>query len=421
MIISLISSHSSYHHLAQLLVNEGNEVFHFGASSTSADITNYHPIPINLPIAEAISDHEIDFLIEKLLKIESDFILASGIPISRNKKIHNVLTERKIPYFFVSPEFTILEIDKFKTKKMLQHLKIPTPDAISIDGKYLFENFKKIPRPFVVKLNYIFHYGKQTIIVNDDNFEEAYLDLFSTHIDLPPRLTNISFDANITLEKFVKLKREYSYHLVANKTGWKYLGSARDYKRSYENDIGFNTLGMGAYNTDDIDLIMHEYSDKIIKFLNDYLKINYKGFMFIGVGIDENNNPHVLEINTRAGDPELQVILNSINNNLTEFFYLLSKDENIPDIQFNTTKSVTVKLMNKFFEWNKPARHLPAFDNIPKDIIYSLDGGLDFYITHSVFTAKTSSLEESSKKIYNYLNTQMLGQFFYRKDIGILK
>jgi phosphoribosylamine--glycine ligase len=421
MIISLISSHSSYHHLAQLLVNEGNEVFHFGASSTSADITNYHPIPINLPIAEAISDHEIDFLIEKLLKIESDFILASGIPISRNKKIHNVLTERKIPYFFVSPEFTILEIDKFKTKKMLQHLKIPTPDAISIDGKYLFENFKKIPRPFVVKLNYIFHYGKQTIIVNDDNFEEAYLDLFSTHIDLPPRLTNISFDANITLEKFVKLKREYSYHLVANKTGWKYLGSARDYKRSYENDIGFNTLGMGAYNTDDIDLIMHEYSDKIIKFLNDYLKINYKGFMFIGVGIDENNNPHVLEINTRAGDPELQVILNSINNNLTEFFYLLSKDENIPDIQFNTTKSVTVKLMNKFFEWNKPARHLPAFDNIPKDIIHSLDGGLDFYITHSVFTAKTSSLEESSKKIYNYLNTQMLGQFFYRKDIGILK
>ena len=422
MNISVLGPHSSYHHLAQLFHKEGSNVFHYGANCNLVERENYHPLCYDLPISGDVDDFLIDKMIDELKSRESDFLIASGIPIPRTKRLHDFLLANKIPYFFVKPEFATLETNKSKTKKMLAHLKIPTPEATSIDGKYLFENFYKIQRPFVVKLNYVFQYGKQTVIVNDSNIDEVYLDLFSVHISRSPRITNIGLDTNITLEKFVKLKREYSYHLVANSTGWKYIGSARDYKQIYENDTGFNTLGMGAYNTIDIDSVVHDYADKIINFLKGYLGINYKGFMFIGIGVDENDNHLILEINTRSGDPELQVILNSIDNNLSDLFLSLSNDESIPEIIFNSKKSVTVRVVNKIFDWTKPAKLKPNFNQCPPEIIQSLEGGSDFYMSHSVFTASSTTINESSKIIYDYLNShQSLGQFFYRKDVGILK
>lgn len=420
MNVSILSTHSSYHHLAQLLSVNENNIFHYGANLVLENNSNYHPKCYNFPLSGTISDDEIKPILNDFIKRKNDFVLASGIPIPRIKSLHNFLKEHEIPYFFVDPEFTNLEIDKSKTKKMLEHLKIPTPEAMSIDGKYLFENFQSLEKPFVVKLNYVFHYGKQTIIVNDENFEEVYDDLFSIHLGKSSRITNIGFDTKITLEKFIKLKREYSYHLMSNATGWKYLGSARDYKQIHENDLGFNTIGMGAYNTNDIDPCVHNYADKIINFLKDYLKINYKGFMFIGIGVDENNCHQILEINTRSGDPELQVILNSIDNDLSELFLLLSKDEPIPRIIYNDKKSVTVRLVNKNFDWTSPAKLKPIFKNCPPEIIHSLEGGSDFYVSHSVLTTASSSIRESSKIIYDYLDNQYLGQFSYRKDVGIL-
>lgn len=420
MNISILSTHSSYHHLAQAISADGHNVFHYGANSILKDTATYHPRCFNFPLSGVISDDEIQPILDDINKTKNGFVIASGIPIPRIKSLHNFLKLQEIPYFFVDPEFTNLEIDKSKTKKMLEHLKIPTPEATSVDGKYLFENFQSLERPFVVKLNYVFHYGKQTIVVNDENFNDVYNDLFSIHLGESPRITNIGFNTKITLEKFIKLKREYSYHLVSNLTGWRYIGSARDYKQNLENDLGFNTIGMGAYNTDNISTGVHDYAEKIINFLKNYLKIEYKGFMFIGVGVDENNNHIVLEINTRSGDPELQVILNSIDNNLAELFYLCSTNSPIPEIMFNQKKSVTVRLLNKVFDWTHPARYKPNLDPCPTEIVHSLEGGSDFYMSHSVFTSSSLSIEDSSKVIYDYLPNQHLGQFYYRKDIGIL-
>lgn len=421
MEISVLSSSSSYHHIAQKFLNENNKVNHYGASDDLLSTELYCPIPVDLPISRFIEDQEIALLIESLSCKKSDFVIASGIPLCRKQLLHTALSERNIPYFFTNAEFTVLEIDKSKTKKMLEHLKIPTPNAKAVDGKFLFDNFFELPRPFVVKLNGVFHYGRQTVIVTDENVNEIYLDFFSIYANKSPRIFNISFNTNVTLEQFVKLKREYSYHLVANRSGWKYLGSARDYKKMYDNDIGHNTLGMGAYNIDDIDSCVHDYADKILKFLNEYVKMPYKGFMFLGIGVDENDNHMILEINTRSGNPEIQVILDSIDNNLSEFFLQLSEDAPIPEIEHNNKKSVTVRIMNKIFDWNKPVVYAPSLSSPPEDIVVSLEGGSESRISHSAITSQSESTEISSQKIYDYLSKQSLGQFFYRKDIGILK
>lgn len=421
MDITVLSSNSSYHHLSQLFTKEESNVYHYGANDSLKETKNYYPITFDLPCLGLIEDSTIIELVEKISSHNTDFVIASGIPLCKKQLFHDKLTDKKIPYFFVSPNLTLLEEVRSKTKKMLEKLDIPTPRSTLIDGKFLFENFKTLKRPFVVKLQFIFQYGRQTMIVDDHNYEEIYLDLFSIYLGEPPRIYNINFETVITLEEFIKLKREYSYHIVANKTGWKYLGSARDYKQKYEGDTGDNTLGMGAYNTDDINLCVHEYANKIVDFLKKRFNLNYKGFMFMNIGVDENNNHLVLEINTRSGNPELQVILSSIDNNLSELFYLLSTDQPIPDIQHNDLKSVTIKLMNTFSDWSKPAKLKPILNPPPSEILHSLDSGSESYVAHSAFTTSSKSLEESSKRIYNYLEGQNLGQFYCRKDIGILK
>jgi phosphoribosylamine--glycine ligase len=330
------------------------------------------------------------------------------------------LKELGIPYFFVDIKLTALEKNKSLTKKMLNKIGIPTGEGDTVDGKYLFDNFKSIPRPFVIKMNFIFQYGRQTIIVTDENYEEVYLDLFSARLDSNIRITNINFNTNLIIEKFVKIKREYSYHLIANASGWKYLGSARDYKRINDNDEGFNSTSMGSYNIDDVDPIVHEYADKIIKFLKEQ-DYTYRGFMFLGIAVDENDIPVILEINTRSGDPEIVSILGSVENNLSTLFLSASKDEPIPDIVHNSSKTVTIRLINSVYDWTKPASFLPKLTQFPDDILFGLEGSEEFFIKHSLVTTSDSTHVLAAKKLYQYLDKQFVGQYRYRRDIGILK
>jgi phosphoribosylamine-glycine ligase len=147
--------------------------------------------------------------------------------------------------------------------------------------------------------------------------------------------------------------------------------------------------------------------------------------MFLGIGIDENDKPWILEINTRSGDPELNAILPEITTSLSELFYCASSNTEMPLIKRNDKKVVTMRLVNKFFDWTKPASLLPKFPTPAEDygITYSLQGleNNNYYLNHSLFTAADTSHEEANKKILKYLDSQYLGQFKVRRDIGILK
>jgi phosphoribosylamine--glycine ligase len=224
----------------------------------------------------------------------------------------------------------------------------------------------------------------------------------------------------MVIEDVINIKREYSYHILANETNWEYLGSARDYKRIEDGDKGFNSVSMGAYNTNDVDPVVHEYANKIFNFLKNR-GTPYKGIMFLGIAVDENDTPHILEINTRAGDPELQVILSSITNDLGELFLAASTGNTIPKITHNSNKTVTVRLTNRVYDWTKPASFLPRLDPAPTNILIGIEGTELFFIKHSVFTASGDSHQEASEEIYKYLDKQFVGQYRYRKDIGILK
>ncbi len=303
--------------------------------------------------------------------------------IFRNQKwihLQNIIKSRKCPALLPSIGASRLEDDRLYAKKFLQSLNIPT-------AKLLPE--VPMDRLCVVKSN-MDQNGLQTVITRGGTWDNYLIEEYLTG-------------------------PEYSYHALLNNKCWKYLGSARDYKRAYDNDTGHNTIGMGSYSLKDrIDNVIHVYMDKIYNKLKS-LNIEYVGVIYLGIMV-VGGVPHILEINTRIGDPEIQSIGETVVN-FTEMLLAAGRNEVIPAAVYTDTEAVTIKLMNvnygsKYFEE-------------PKDLLGN--EYIKFYkpedvsLTYGTLHTSGKTRQIAANSIYSYLKDKNLGTYRYRNDIGLLK
>ncbi len=120
---------------------------------------------------------------------------------------------------------------------------------------------------------------------------------------------------------------ELSFLVLTNAVRYEALPLAQDHKRLLDQDLGPNTGGMGTVAPLKIsDSLEQKILRKIIEPSIEQLKkekMIYRGILFVGVMVVENE-PYALEYNVRFGDPETQVILPLIQNDLGKVFYQLA-------------------------------------------------------------------------------------------------
>ncbi len=319
----------------------------------------------------------------------------------------------------------LLEGSKERAKEFMAMYNIPTAayesfKAESLEaGKSFLEDLKA---PYVLKADGLAA-GKGVVILND--LEEA-------KAELTDMLTNKKFGAaseTVVIEEFLD-GIELSVFVLTDGKNYITLPTAKDYKRIGEGDKGLNTGGMGAVSPVPFAdaAFMEKIENRIVKPTIEGLKaeeIEYKGFIFIGL-IKVGDDPKVIEYNVRMGDPETEVVLPRIKNDLVELFEKVAAQKlNEVTLDLDPRSATTVMLVSGGYpEAYEKGKVLTGSETIEDSLVFhagtSLKDGEVVTAGGRVMavTSLHDDFREALKTSYKNIEQIKFDKMNYRKDIG---
>ena len=206
-----------------------------------------------------------------------------------------------------------LEGSKAFAKEILQQNGIPTAASGTFtDATAAKEYLAQQKAPYVIKADGLAG-GKGVIICHDRAEAETAID------DMVVRKIFGSAGDKLVIEEFLE-GEEASFMVLTDGEHVLPLPSSQDHKRVFDNDLGPNTGGMGAYSPAPV--VTAEMHERVLREIVTPLlaalkrkQIRYRGVIYVGLMIT-NDGPKVLEFNARFGDPECQPIMMRLKSDL---------------------------------------------------------------------------------------------------------
>ena len=409
-------------------------------------------------------EHAISWKISQSEKCKNLYIAPgnAGTSLVGNNLLINIndfeevklnVIEKSIDLVVVGPEEPLVRgiVDFFKSDDKLKHVKIfgPSAEGSKLEGskdfskEFMFRNnipcaksktfnrknlsegisfLEKINPPYVLKADGLAA-GKGVLILND--LEEAKSELSKMILD--EKFGDAS--KNVLIEEYLD-GIEVSVFAITDGHDYVILPEAKDYKRIGEGDTGLNTGGMGAVSPVKFadNKFMKKVEELVIKRTVNGIKkenLDYKGFIFAGL-MNVNGDPYVIEYNVRMGDPETQVVIPRIKNDLLQ---IINKciDEKINEIDLDIKESFTTTVIlaadgyPESYKKGDEINNLAEFEN--SKIFHAGTSKKDDKILSNggrvlACTGFGKRLDDALKNSYRLANNIAWKNKYFRKDIG---
>lgn len=321
----------------------------------------------------------------------------------------------------------VLESSKAFSKDLMKKYNIPTADYRNFDdAEEALAYLETVKMPIVLKADGL-ALGKGVLICN--TLEEAKAGVKEIMLD-----KHFGSAGNrMVIEEFITGPEVSVLSFVDGKT-IKTMTSAQDHKRAKDGDQGLNTGGMGTFSpspfyTKEVDQFCREH---IYQATVDAMAAEgreFKGVIFFGLMLTPDG-PRVLEFNARFGDPETQVVLCRMKNDIMDVIdACIDGTLDQVDLQFEENAAVCVVLASAGY----PEAYEKGFEITGLE---NFDGKDDYYCFHAGsrideegrivtnggrvlgVTAIGDSLKEARRKAYEATEWISFDNKYMRHDIG---
>ena len=368
---------------------------------------------------------EFDKLVEFAKENSIDFVIV-GMDDPLVGGLVDEMEKVGIKTFGPRKNAAILEGSKAFSKDLMKKYNIPTAAYENFDdAEEALKYLETASFPIVLKADGL-ALGKGVLICNTK--EEAVDGVKSI-------MTDKKFGSagnRMVIEEFMTGREVSVLSFVDGKT-IKTMTSAQDHKRAMDGDQGLNTGGMGTFSPSPF------YTEEVDEFCKKYIYQatvdamakegrEFKGVIFFGLMLTPNG-PRVLEYNARFGDPEAQVVLPRMKNDIMEVMEAcVDGTLDQIDLQFEDNAAVCVVLASDGYPVSyEKGFEITGLENFEKKADYfcfhagtKLSDGK--FVTNGGrvlgITAKGSDLKEARRKAYEATEWVQFANKYKRNDIG---
>lgn len=409
--------------MAKVLVigSGGREHAIVHALSKSKKVNEIYAAPGNAGIAKLamcvnIKDTDVDSLVEFAKAEEIDLVVV-GPEAALAVGVVDKMQASGIKAFGPTKAACQIESSKKFAKDLMKKYNIPTAGYETFDDydsalAYVKEN----GFPTVLKYDGLAA-GKGVVIAN--NLEEAQEALKDMLLD------DKFGHGKVVIEEYLE-GPEFSFMCFCDNENIYPLEMAQDHKRAYDNDMGPNTGGMGAYSplpfitNDDYEYALNEIMIPTAKAMV-MENTPFKGVLYGGL-MKTKDGIKVIEFNSRFGDPETEVVLPRLTSDIYDAFNAIV-DGAKPVLTWEDCYTIGIVLASKGY----PGSYQKGFviKNADSDDIYHMGTKIDDngnLVTNGgrvlFAVAKGKTLEEANRKANMLVNEIECENLFHRTDIG---